>query len=303
MDSELRRRVNLALRGGGYGDNLLAAFYGTTGNLRFVDSNNGSTSWDGKSADRACASLDQAFSEVTASQGDQIIVMPGHAETLSAAAGVAADVQGVDVIGLGRGTDRPTFTLDDTAADIDIDAANIGFENMVFINDVDEIVAPIDVNAAHFEMRRCTLWDATAAKGTLDWVVADANADFMKMIEVLHLGTDTASPQSVWNVGAAQGVEIVGCRSNGNLAVGNIELTGAAIDIFVAANYLENSNAVDQCIKGFAAATGWLAFNMMRIATDGQLTAIGTPGALSGFENYQVNADGETGILELTPSS
>mgnify|MGYP006139353905 CR=1 FL=1 len=44
-------------------------------------------------------------------KGDVIVVMPGHAETVSGAAGINCDVAGVSIVGLGRGAARPTITM------------------------------------------------------------------------------------------------------------------------------------------------------------------------------------------------
>ena len=77
----------------------------STGNYFFVHSGTGSDAYDGKNpkvVDRSSgpfATVDYAIGKCTASNGDVVIVMPGHAETLTAA--VTVDVAGVQVIGLG----------------------------------------------------------------------------------------------------------------------------------------------------------------------------------------------------------
>ena len=55
------------------------------GDRYFVDSNAGASTNDGKSEDRPLATLAQAIAKCTASNGDRIFLMPGHAETLTAA--------------------------------------------------------------------------------------------------------------------------------------------------------------------------------------------------------------------------
>lgn len=299
---ELRRRLGFALRGAGYADDLLASILGTTGNLIFVDSATGRSTWDGQSADRACATIDQAVNQATASKGDIIVVMPGHAETLSAAAAIAIDKAGLTIIGLGRGTDRPQITFDNTAATITISAANTVIRNIHFINDVDSLVVGLVVTAAHCLLDGCLFDDATAAKQTLDWITLSADADYFECVDCEHHGSDTAGAQSVISGAAADHVKIRRLVSHGDLAAANIEMTAAWTDCLIEDCSLENANAVDVCIEGFAAATGWVRFNTLTVATDGQVTGINTPGALSLFENYQVNDDGEAGILVGTPS-
>ena len=72
------------------------------------------------------STLAYAFSSDVLASGDTVYVLPGHTETIIAAGGIAADIAGVKVIGLGEGSKRPTFSFTtDTAASIAISAASI----------------------------------------------------------------------------------------------------------------------------------------------------------------------------------
>jgi len=105
----------------------------TSGNVFYVDSgaanatdNNAGDSWD-----KPLATLDAAVGKCTASNGDKIYVAAGHAEAVIAAAGLDFDVAGIEVIGLGIGTSRPTITLG-TAACIAFGAAIYGAGDIDF---------------------------------------------------------------------------------------------------------------------------------------------------------------------------
>jgi hypothetical protein len=79
------------------------------------------------------ATLTQALSMCIANRGDIIFVKPGHAETISAAAGLALNKAGVAIIGLGRGSMRPTITLGTAnTATVDVSAANVTISNFLF---------------------------------------------------------------------------------------------------------------------------------------------------------------------------
>ena len=80
------------------------------GNVFWVDSVSGSNSYDGTEK-RPFADLDYTVGKCTANNGDIIYVAPGHAETVIAAAGLDFDVAGIEVIGFGVGTTRPTITI------------------------------------------------------------------------------------------------------------------------------------------------------------------------------------------------
>lgn len=79
------------------------------------------------------ATIDYAVGRCLAGRGDIIMVKPGHAETVSAAAGIALDVDGIAIIGLGIGSSRPTVTLDTAnTATVTVAANNVSVKNILF---------------------------------------------------------------------------------------------------------------------------------------------------------------------------
>lgn len=130
----------------------------STGNRFYVDSgasDNGDTTGYGITPDAPFATLDYAFSQCTANNGDIIYVMPGHAETTTA---VGLDVAGVKVVGLGVGRSRPAFTATTAASDLfDVSAANIQIENLRLVGAASGVTALVDVAAADFTMAGCRL--------------------------------------------------------------------------------------------------------------------------------------------------
>ena len=87
----------------------------STGDRFFVDSGNTADGRDvvgaGKSPDTPFLTTDFAIGQCTASNGDIIYVMPGHAETLSTAAQLAIDVVGITIQGIGTRNTKPTYTI------------------------------------------------------------------------------------------------------------------------------------------------------------------------------------------------
>ena len=121
----------------------------TLGKDLFVDSVTGSDNSDGLTPDRALATLDAAFALCTANKGYRIFVLPLHAETITGAAGIAHDVAGVSVIGLGHGGQRPTFLMDgSTAVTYKITANDALVRNLVFKSGHASVVTCIDVQIA-----------------------------------------------------------------------------------------------------------------------------------------------------------
>lgn len=129
------------------------------------------------------ATLDAAIGLCTAGRNDIIMIMPGHAETVSTASGITADVSGVSIIGLGHGALRPTFTFSATAATIVVSAANVTIENIITTVSIDNVVSPIVVTGANCYLKyehkdasstveaiRAILTEATADNLTIDLV-------------------------------------------------------------------------------------------------------------------------------------
>lgn len=124
--------------------------FGTSPNLPnifFVDSVSGSNNNNGRRPDRAVASLDTAIGLCTANNGDVIIVMPGHAETITAANGIDADIAGISIIGVGHGSDRPEITLDTVVgASFRINAVNVWVEGLRFRGNLDALTNVLVIN-------------------------------------------------------------------------------------------------------------------------------------------------------------
>src|SRR4051812_13860248 len=105
----------------------------TTGNIFFVNSVTGSDSaGGGQNPDAPLATIDYAIGLCTANQGDRIYVMPSHVETISAAGGVALDVAGVEIIGIGTGAARPKVNFTATGSTFAVSAANCTVRNILF---------------------------------------------------------------------------------------------------------------------------------------------------------------------------
>ena len=98
-----------------------------------VNGATGSDSNDG-TFDRPFATLAQAISSTTAGRGDVIFMKPGHAESVTAAAGIVLSKAGVAIIGLGVGAQRPTitFTTANTAS-ITVTANDVSIQNVLFV--------------------------------------------------------------------------------------------------------------------------------------------------------------------------
>lgn len=108
----------------------------TQGDVYYVDDSGSDATGGlrGKSPTKPFATIDYAIGQCTANQGDKIIVLPGHAETISTATGMVCDVAGIEIIGVGHGEDRPKLTFTAAASKISITAASVRISGLILIS-------------------------------------------------------------------------------------------------------------------------------------------------------------------------
>ena len=124
----------------------IADFVEHPGDIWFVDSGSGTDGAGyGQSPDTPVATLDYAIGLATASQGDTIYLMPGHAENIGSATACVFDKAGIKVIGLGSGGLRSTLTITAAAGTISITAANVWLENVLVVGNFLNIVSTFTV--------------------------------------------------------------------------------------------------------------------------------------------------------------
>lgn len=218
-----------------------------TGKVYFVDSVTGSNGNDGESKDRPFATIDYAVGRCTASKGDVIVVLPGHVETVTAAAGLDLDVAGITIVGVGNGRNRPKINFTTaTTADMDVDAANITIMNLFFdMTSIDALAAGIDVNSADFTMLNCEVELADASGQCVAGVVYDDAADRMRIEGCnFHGAGDTTALIAVDGAGADD-VVIKGNIFNGYFGTTGAvqQATTAGVNWVIDGNYFINRTA------------------------------------------------------------
>jgi hypothetical protein len=177
--------------------------------------------------DAPFSTLDYAVGQCIANRGDIIMVKAGHNENLAGADAVDVDVAGVSIIGLGNGTDVPTFDHDATASELVIGAANVLLENLRFRPGTNAVTNAINIEAAgdRYTIRNCRFADAEAA--------TDEFADTI----IVEAGADEGVIEDCWADAGAQA------------AVSFIELNGAVIGITIRRNTVIGDYST-ACIRG-----------------------------------------------------
>lgn len=193
------------------------------GSIFFVHSGTGTDGAGyGQNPDSPVATIDYAVGLCTASKGDIVYVLPGHAETLVAAAGVDADVAGIAIIGLGWGTNKPVITMGTaTTATFKISAANVVVRNLRFVNNIDSLVKFIDVSEDYATIEDCQ-FVTSSAKEALSFINLATTKDYLTVARCrFEQPTDPAGTDGGADTGAfycvdSEHVYFEDCWFNGN---------------------------------------------------------------------------------------
>jgi len=276
----------------------------STGPAYYVHATDGSNAAGaGLHPDSPYASVAYALNNMptsAASKGAVIFCLPGHTETLSAAAGWDVDTAGVSIIGLGAGSLRPQITMGTAATvDIDIDAANVTIENVDFIANVADIVAAIDVNADHFTIRNCRFIEAT----NLNFLIciqdaAAGGSDYMTIDGCRAHCPDAANTHFVNFAGTGTGHTVTNNILIGDWGTMAIGGAGVVTNVYCCDNQISNAATDnDSCINFAATATGICDRNLCSGGA-AQANGITATGMSQNLNYYGVVSEDLQGILD-----
>lgn len=173
----------------------------------FVNSNTGSDAAGyGNSPGVPVASIDYAISLATANKNTVIYVMPGHAETDD----VTIDIAGIHIIGLGKGSDRPSMTYSAVDTTWTISAANVTIENILFVTAIDSVVTFGTISGADFKMINCEWRDTTDIEVITDWTVTGDRPQFINCLKNGYTSGD-ANVRCI-SLNGVDGAYIKNCR-------------------------------------------------------------------------------------------
>ena len=258
----------------------------TGGNIYWVDSGHANTS-DGNAGtrrDQPLATIAQAVSNTTASNGDFILVAEGHAETITAKVDVS--VIGVTIRGLGRGTLRPSITGNVGDDTFDLSAANCRIEGLHFNEATSVTGGAINVSAAYCEIVDCR-FDCGA--NDLESITVTATGDNL-LIDGCEFNVTANGPD------AAIEIEAAGCDRitiQNNIFNGGSDSNAwdvGAINSGVAntAALVRNNQSVFGAFCIFSStATGNISDNRMG---EGTLGSMLDPGSCMCFRNLEADA-------------
>lgn len=282
------------------------------GDIYFVCSVNGKDGAGyGQNPDSPCATIDYAIGLCTASKGDVIYVLPGHAESIASAGAIACDVAGISIIGLGNKNNRPTITFHNTAATIAVSAANVTLKNLLLTNDVDAVVKLLNITAAGCTIDAVDFQEGSSV-GVIQFALTTAAADDLTIQNCRWVQSQTAATAlSQWIVltGADRAKITNNYLSLKGYATGNpangaiVGVTTASLDVEITNNRFIVLNSTGNIpISLLADTTGFVGYNSVhstKTALAGQIALA----SCYGSENYASNTVNTSGILDPVADS
>ncbi len=279
----------------------------TLGRDIFVDSVTGADTSDGLTPDSAVATLDAAFNLCTANKGYQVFVLPLHAETVTGAAGIAHDVAGVSVYGLGHGGQRPTFLMDaGTAVTYKITANDALVSNLLFKSGHNGVITCIDVQTATDAwLDNLEFADNTTNEHFLTCIKSGTSTenqcDGLKITNCKWFSVDTGSLEFYEMLGDVARLVFQGnnTRTLGTASPAIFVTTGDSIqDCTITGNWHQSAmNAGDLFIDNDQSDnTGIIANNFVAHLDTGAAIIVDCDGVFQ-FENYSNSVVTTSGVL------
>jgi hypothetical protein len=300
--------TNINLPGGiiAHGYQVVGSPVDTTGKVFYVSSTADNCQDDPSHGgpDRPFATWAYAATRTRANKGDVIILMPGHAEAVTAAAGLALATAGVTHYGLGHGASRPTITFTTVVgASLVASAASQTIVNVLFVGGIDALTGCVGIQAADCRLIGCETRDGTSTQATV-FILTSAAADRMLISGWVHRGAAAAGAEAAIRIVGGDGITVENFWVDGNFSVAAIEnVTTAGTNFTIGGgsrvNYVRTRNAADIAITLVATTTGNVGPSIMVRLQDNaaNVTECIVAAAAQIFGPILiVNADGEQGL-------
>lgn len=259
---------------------LKAAVAASVGDTYYAHSDG--TSGQPGTKDQPKATADQAYDLCSA--GDTVILLPGHAESITADSGLDMDTAGVNVAGVGYGARRPTFNHNGTTAtkDMKMAAASNRLSNiLVVVSDVgnDQAMA-LEMTATDCEVAYCEFRDDGTSQA-LNYITIGVTADEECDRCYIHHNKFRVTGSGSANSAISVDFDYTSLRLEYNDIYGDWDEAGiifqtaanAQVDLRVVGNDVTNNQSAKYAIDLTASgSTGWVSGNKVR--TNAPATAL-----------------------------
>jgi hypothetical protein len=265
-------------------------------NVWFVDSGHAAATDGtgyGRNPDEPFATLDYAISHGSVETGDTFFLMPGHAENLGADSAVDVDVSNLQIIGLGWGGCRPTFTCTAVAGDFKLAASCGILENILFINGIDNSTGLLEVSSTDWTVRNCEFREASGAVFADFLITLLDGSDRFHFHDNIVTANAADGSTSAISIVSSDDVHIHDCRFYGNFDTGVIQfITTASARAWIHdctiwnADDTAGAGGVQMILDTITASTGVIGPNLNLI---GVVNAANITEAVTGATFYLID--------------
>jgi hypothetical protein len=215
-----------------------------TGETYYVDSGVASAG-GGQTMDTAVATLDAGINLCTANRGDRIYVAQGHKETgvVGTANMWTADVDGIQIIGLGQGSLTATFVYDYTSNTCVVTGNNITVHNLRFVPSTNAVAIGVNITGSYVNINNCDFgYPETATDEFADALYVGTSTGVIVENNFFDAGAQACT--SALNFDDSDGLIIRGNRFYGDCSDAIIwNLVTLAEDILIEDNILWNGDS------------------------------------------------------------
>jgi hypothetical protein len=227
----------------GEADEFITSDIIATGNVTWVDSVSGDNSNPGTEG-QPLATLAQAITNATASNGDIILIKSGHTETLSSS--VSISKAGLKIFGIGEGSEAPRFTVAAAIDGLNITGNNVEVNNLYFpVGTTTANTSRINIDARGVRVKGCTFlcgqYDLSTITITANGIDADLQSNAMTV------SADGPDHGVIIENASATGIRIEDCAFNGgtyNWDLGAIYSSVAHLNFVYDSTNLTNDAAI-----------------------------------------------------------
>jgi len=258
--------------------------------------------------------LNAGLARCRTGQGDIVVVLPGHAENVSAADQMSNLVAGTRILGMGEGSNRPKLTWTVAAATFLLDVADVTIDNFVLQmaasgNAGVTVIAPITVSAATCAITNCRInFGDDANDDVTIGITTTAAADGFVFANNHCIGATAAECTAFLQIVGGDSLVVAGNYISGAssaVGVGLVRvLTTATTNIQILDNVIRNNLASsEEALTLLAACTGFMNGNNLHVL-DNASTALDEDGSIIyGNDNYLANTVSERGVQLGTVSA
>jgi hypothetical protein len=263
---------------------------------------------------RTYATLDSALGQCASGNGDTVFVLPGHAENISAADQMSNLVAGTNIVGLGWGNSRPTFTWTAATSSFLLDVANVVISNCILNMDpgtgTTTVTAPMTISAAGCGLINCRARTSTDANSlsTIPLLLTDG-ADDCSLIGNRFYGATAGEHTTQVDIAGADRLVMknnVFKGASSNTGVGIVRFkTTAATDVQLENNaYINKKASSTAAVTGVAGVSGSSLNELFGYLDTSSLTMwLTSPGLMHFREAFVSNTAGENAIIATTVST